>query len=180
MAVIGSLLKNLRAGEDNLAWNLPNLAGPDSLTVTSVFAEGAAIPAEYAGMRGAISPELAWTARPAGTAQLLVVVQDTDSPGKSPFVHLVALVDAAADGVPRGALSAGSPGAGVQLLRSGMGTGYIGPAPIKGHGPHHYFFQVFALAAPVTGADGVKPGALLASVAGPVLGRGRLTGSYER
>ena len=43
---------------------------------------------------------------------------------------------------------------------------------------------VFALAAPAAAdmnwADSAKPRALLAAVAGPVLGRGRLTGVYER
>ena len=43
---------------------------------------------------------------------------------------------------------------------------------------------VFALAPPAAAdmnwADSAKPRALLAAVAGPVLGRGRLTGVYER
>jgi len=65
-----------------------------------------------------------------------------------------------------------------------MGRGYAGPEPIKGHGPHRYVFQVFAMGAPVAAdrnwAESAKPRALLAAVTGPVLGRGRLTGVYER
>jgi phosphatidylethanolamine-binding protein (PEBP) family uncharacterized protein len=72
----------------------------------------------------------------------------------------------------------------VRVLRSGMGRGYLGPEPIKGHGPHHYVFQVFALGAPAVGdaawAASARPRALLATVTGPVLGRGKLTGVYER
>jgi hypothetical protein len=45
-------------------------------------------------------------------------------------------------------------------------------------------FELFTLGAPAAGdqawADGAKPRALLAAVTAPVLGRGRLTGTYER
>jgi Raf kinase inhibitor-like YbhB/YbcL family protein len=186
MPLLGAVLKNRRAGETYLAWHLPNLAGPETLTLTSgAFADGGAIPADHAGKRAGgsnLSPDLAWSALPPGTAQLLLVIQDTDSPTSRPFVHCVALIDPSQDGLPAGALSARKPGQGVQLLRSSMGRGYLGPEPIKGHGPHHYVFQLFALASGLAGAaaDKTRPRAALASVLGPVLARGRLTGTYQR
>jgi phosphatidylethanolamine-binding protein (PEBP) family uncharacterized protein len=67
-----------------------------------------------------------------------------------------------------------------------MGRGYLGPEPIKGHGPHRYVFQIFALPAAITSAAGgatldtAKPRAVLAAVSGPVLARGRLDGRYTR
>jgi phosphatidylethanolamine-binding protein (PEBP) family uncharacterized protein len=67
-----------------------------------------------------------------------------------------------------------------------MGRGYLGPEPIKGHGPHRYVFQLFALPAAITSAEGdatldtAKPGAVLATVSGPALARGRLDGLYTR
>jgi phosphatidylethanolamine-binding protein (PEBP) family uncharacterized protein len=134
MGVVGTLLKNRRAGEAKLAWNLANLSAPETLVLTSdAFADGEAIPAEHAGKRVG---------------------------GKN--------------------LSAG-----VRVLRSGMGRGYLGPEPIKGHGPHRYTFQLFALAAAAAAHDGAaaeqaRPRALLSAVSGPVLARGRLTGVYER
>ena len=52
MGVVGTLLKNRRAGEAKLAWNLPNLSAPETLVLTSdAFADGEAIPAENAGKR---------------------------------------------------------------------------------------------------------------------------------
>jgi len=187
MGVVGTLLKNRRAGEAGLAWNLPGLGGPETLTVTSAaFGDGAAIPVEHAGKRVGgqeTSPQLAWTAPPAGTAELLLVVEDIDAPMGSPFVHCVALIAADVSALAAGALSGQSPAEGVRVLRSTTGRGYVGPAPIKGHGPHRYVFQVFALGAPATAdaaAGDAKPRALLAAVPGPVLGRGRLTGVYER
>jgi phosphatidylethanolamine-binding protein (PEBP) family uncharacterized protein len=190
MPLLGTILKNRRAGETHLAWNLPNLAGPDTITLTSsAFADGGTIPAEHAGKRAGgsnLSPDLAWSALPPGTTQLLLVVQDTDSPTSQPFVHCVALIDPSRDGLAPGALSGRDPAAGVRVFRSSMGRGYLGPEPIKGHGAHHYVFQLFALPSGLTGpADGsaldkARPRAVLASIAGPVLARGRLTGTYER
>lgn len=188
MGVVGRLLKNRRAGESNLAWNLPGLSGPQTLEVTSpAFADGAAIPVEHAGKRAGgrqVSPPLSWTAPPAGTAELLLVIEDVDAPMGSPFVHCVALISPEVPALDPGALDGRQPAVGVRVLRSTMGRGYVGPEPIKGHGAHHYVFQLFALGAPAVAgqeqAADARPRALLASIAGPVLARGRLTGVYER
>nr|WP_262056769.1 YbhB/YbcL family Raf kinase inhibitor-like protein [Streptomyces sp. STR69] len=128
------------------------------------------------------SPHLAWTPPPPGTAQLLLVVEDIDVPLARPAVHCLALIDPAAGHLESGALSARHPGPGVRVLRSTVGRGYHGPAPIKGHGPHRYVFQLFALPASLDGTpvDRVRPRALLAAVPAPVLGRARLTGAFER
>ena len=74
----------------------------------------------------------------------------------------------------------------MRVLRSTVGRGYHGPAPIKGHGPHHYIFQLFALSSSPdrllyeTASDRTRPRDLLASITAPVIARGRLTGIYER
>jgi hypothetical protein len=137
IGIVGTLLKNRRAGESNLAWNLPGLSGSQTLEVMSpAFADGAAIPVEHAGKRSGgrqVSPPLSWTAPPARTAELQLVMEDVDTPMGSPFVHCVALI---------------SP-------------------------------EVPAVADQGRVAD-AKPRAVLASVAGPVLARARLTGVYER
>jgi hypothetical protein len=186
MGIVGTLLRNRRAGESRLAWNLPSMSGPQTLTVTSAaFEDGAAIPAVHAGKRVGgrnESPPLTWTTPPTQTAELLLVIEDADAPTGAPFVHCVALIAPGVGALAPGALDAARPADGVRVFRSGMGRGYLGPAPIKGHGPHRYVFQVFALAAraPVDAAANARPRALLAEIAGPVLARGRLTGMYER
>jgi hypothetical protein len=196
MSLLGRVLKNRRAGEAHTAWNLSNLQGPELLTLTSQsFGDGAAMPLEHGAKHigGAdLSPQLAWSPPPAGTAQLLLVVEDIDVPIAKPAVHCLALIDPAPGHLEPGALSAKQPSSGVRVLRSTIGRGYHGPAPIKGHGPHRYTFQLFALSAPVDGApdaadaadaapvDRVRPRALLPAVTAPVLGRGRLTGVFER
>ncbi|MFI0937313.1 YbhB/YbcL family Raf kinase inhibitor-like protein [Streptomyces sp. NPDC021020] len=190
MPILGRLLKNRRSGDSHSAWNRPNLQGPELLDLSSRdFAHGGTIPPEHharnAGGRN-VSPHLAWTPPPAGTAQLLLVVEDTDVPTPKPAVHCVVLVDPDVRDLPPGALAARHPAPGVTVLRSVIGRGYHGPAPVKGHGPHHYTFQLFALATPLgpapggTAPDKARPGALLTSVTAPVLARGRLIGTVER
>ncbi|WP_329138577.1 YbhB/YbcL family Raf kinase inhibitor-like protein [Streptomyces sp. NBC_01476] len=190
MTVLGRLLKNRRAGETHMAWNLPNLRGPELLTLTSRnFRDGDTLPLEHGAKNiggDDLSPHLAWTPPPPGTAQLLLVVEDIDVPLTKPAVHCLALIDPAADHLGPGALNGRQPATGVRILRSTIGRGYHGPAPVKGHGPHRYTFQLFALATPVDTAPGstpldrARPRALLPAITAPVLDRGRLTGVYER
>ncbi|WP_329454825.1 YbhB/YbcL family Raf kinase inhibitor-like protein [Streptomyces sp. NBC_01497] len=188
MSVLGRLLKNRRAGETHAAWNLPHLHAPELLTLTSRdFEKDGALPLKNCAktMGGDdLSPHLTWTPPPPGTAQLLLVVEDIDVPMSKPAVHCLALIDPAAGHLEPGALAAKRPGPGVRVLRSTIGRGYHGPAPIKGHGPHRYVFELFALESPLGGAseatDRARPRALLSAATPPVLGRGRLTGVYER
>jgi Raf kinase inhibitor-like YbhB/YbcL family protein len=190
MAILGTLLKNKRAGEANLAWNLPALAGPETLELRSTdFRHNGTVPVTRAGRRAGgqnISPAMAWTGTPQDAAQLLLVIEDVDAPTRNPFVHCVALVEPELGALPAGALNRDSTAQGVRVLRSGMGRGYLGPEPIKGHGVHRYVFQLFALRTAITSAeggaalDGARPRAVLAAVSGPALARGRLDGLYSR
>ncbi|WP_371789886.1 YbhB/YbcL family Raf kinase inhibitor-like protein [Streptomyces sp. NBC_01471] len=190
MTLLGRLLKNRRAGGTHTAWNLPNLQGPELLTLTSrQFSDGGSMPLEHCAKHVGgddRSPHLAWSSPPSGTAQLLLVVEDIDVPTSRPAVHCLALIDPAAGQLEPGALAAKQPGPGVRVLRSTIGRGYHGPAPIKGHGPHRYVFQLFALSAPVdsgpgtTPVDRARPRALLPAITAAVLDRGRLTGVFER
>ena len=111
-----------------------HLSGPRTLEVTSAaFADGAAIPVQSAGMRAGgrnLSPQLAWGTPPAGTAELLPIVEDVDAPMGTPFVHCVALIAPDVTGPEPGALAAQGPGEGVRVPRSTMGRGYIGPEPL--------------------------------------------------
>jgi phosphatidylethanolamine-binding protein (PEBP) family uncharacterized protein len=194
MTLLGTLLKNRRSGDAHSAWNLPNLQAPERLSVTSRdFGEGERIPPEHAGKRIGgknLSPHLTWSPPPPETTELLLVVEDLDVPMSKPAVHCLVLIDPSRldtpNHLPPGALSARAPAAGVRILRSTISRGYHGPEPIKGHGPHRYTFQVFALSrqagSTVDGAvlDRARPRALLSSVTAPVTARGRLTGIYER
>lgn len=188
MAVLGKLLKNRHAGPERLAWNAPGLAAPQTLALGSPdFADQGTIPAAHAGKRAGgtdLSPALSWSPAPEGTAQWLLVIEDPDAPTPAPFIHCLALLDPRLCGIGPGALDPRGPADGVRVLRSDLGRGYRGPAPIRGHGPHRYAFQIFALAQPVAAAaDGAAPVRRprdVIAAAGKALARGRLDGFYER
>ncbi len=98
-----------------------------------------------------LSPHLAWNPPPAGTAELLLLIEDLDAPiGSNPAVHCLAVIDETSlptpHSLPAGALAKKKdPAPGVTLLRSVFSRGYYGPEPLKGHGPHRYVFQIYAL-----------------------------------
>lgn len=171
-----------------LAWDEPNLDGPDTLFVSSPdLAPGGRIPRVHAALRAGgenLSPALAWTPPPAATAQLLLIIEDPDAPTRTPYLHCLALLSPSVGSVDRGALNQPA-GAGVQVLRSAVGDGYLGPAPPKSHGPHRYVFQLFALASSLkfdsaTAALSSADATDLLSQAGDVLSRGRLDGTFQR
>jgi len=142
MTILGNLLKNRKARDADSAWHRPNLQGPELLTVSSQqFEEGRPIPAEHAGKRVGgrnLSPQLAWSAPPPETTELLLVVEDLDVPTSKPAVHCLVLINPSQldspNQLPQGALSAREPAAGVRILRSTITRGYHGPEPSKGTG----------------------------------------------
>ncbi|GAB7039508.1 MULTISPECIES: YbhB/YbcL family Raf kinase inhibitor-like protein [Catenuloplanes] len=178
----GHLIRWLRAGTAHSVWNAPAFQAPETIGVSSSdFADGGPIPDAHVSRRAGgenVSPELTWTAPPYGTAQLLLILEDADVPFPRPLIHTVALLPAETRTLARGGLRPGNPS--VRSLRASLGaTGYAGPMPPPGHGPHHYEFTLYALERPVPA--GVRSiGAVRRTVDGHVLARGRLTGTYER
>jgi phosphatidylethanolamine-binding protein (PEBP) family uncharacterized protein len=181
MALLGRLLRGVRAGAHRGPLARSGFDAPESITVTSpAFTDGGAMPRSSAG-RGVgdnISPPLRWHGPPPETRQLVLVIDDVDVPLPRPLLHTVAVLEPTLDGVDAGGLRPGA--AGIRFVRADLGhRGYAGPRPIPGHGPHHYRFHVFAIDKPIP--DNVTTAkALLAAMAGHVLARGVLTGTYER
>lgn len=181
---IGRVLRPARAGDRRLAWNDPRLAAaPASIRLTSpAFADGGAMPERCAG-KGVgldLSPPLAWSNLPDGTAALILIVQDPDAPTPRPVVHLVAALPADRSSVAEGVLTP-QHGGGIGFGVGAFGRiGYAGPRPVRGHGPHRYLFQLFALDRPVAFEPAPKFGAVMDRIAGSVVARGLLTGIFER
>lgn len=146
---------------------------PLSLTSTA-FADGSPIPAEFTCRGRDISPDLAWSGIPDGTAALVLFVDDPD--GRD-WVHWTVLdLMPNASGLPRAvSTSEGSPPQG----RNDFGrVGYGGPCPPSG--THHYRFTLYALAAPLalTGRpDGRAVRAALSSAR--ILGQVTLVGTVR-
>lgn len=181
MALLGTVLRRIRASEQRSPLSGGGFDALESITVTSsTFTDGGAMPASSAGkgVGANTSPALHWAGLPPGTRQVVLIIDDIDVPLPRPLLHTIAVIDATLDGVAAGSLQPGTQG--LRFVRADLGhRGYAGPRPIPGHGPHHYRFHVFAIDQPIP--DSVTTAkALLATMAGHVLARGVLTGTYER
>jgi Raf kinase inhibitor-like YbhB/YbcL family protein len=181
---LGVALRSRRAGHHTLVWARSDLQVPKNFTLTSpAFDHGAPIPGKYRGrLRGAnISPALSWTPPPAGTIELLLIVQDPDVPFGRPAIHALTLgIDPSLDGLPENALTNPSPVPGIRHGKGALGRrGWAGPLPIRSHGPHAYVFQLFALDQATGLPAGFTLDAVITASKGHAIGRARLDGTYE-
>jgi hypothetical protein len=142
-----------------------------TLRLTSpAFRDGQPIPTEYTCVGDDVSPPLAWTGVPAGTAELALVVRDPDADG---FVHWVIA------GLPPdvgGLARADPPSQAVEQLNDFGRLGWSGPCPPSG--THTYDFRIYALSEPsgiAAGADGAQSAEQLESAT--VLASAALSGT---
>jgi hypothetical protein len=183
--LIGHVLRDQRAGLDQLAFNQVKLrGGTAAIEVRSLaFADHAPLPARYTADGEGLSPPLQWGGIPAAAASLLLIVEDADSPTPHPLVHAIVVdLPPQDDSLPEGALASGEQeGAGLRAGRNSLlQTAWLPPDPPPGHGVHRYAFQLFALG-PGASFDGT-PGrdAVMAALHEHALASGCLIGSYER
>jgi Raf kinase inhibitor-like YbhB/YbcL family protein len=151
-------------------------AAADTFRLTSTaFPEGGAIPAEFTCDGANVSPPLDLSGAPAGTAALVLLVDDPDA---NDFVHWIVLDMPGSNGTLGKGIAPESTT--IQQGTNGFGKpGYGGPCPPSG--THHYRFTLTALAAPL-GLSGHPGGdAVRAALAGAqVLGTATLSGTYTR
>lgn len=146
--------------------------------VVSAFPEGGVIPALYTGEGADISPAIEWSGAPEGTQSYALVMDDPDAPSGT-WTHWL-LWD-----IPRGITAIAQ---GFKVGRFGQSgandfgrTGYGGPMPPKGHGPHRYFFRLYAVDVPsLPLAPGARRAAFDRAIKGHVLAEATYMGRYER
>lgn len=182
---VGHLLRDQRAGLDQVAFNLVGAgSGTAAIQVSSLaFADHAPIPAQYTADGAGISPPVEWVGVPQGAASVLLIVEDADAPTPHPLVHAIVVDLPPADGaLPEDALkSSSSDGLGYHTGRNSyLQASWLPPDPPPGHGTHRYAFQVFALeAAPdFGGAPGRE--AVLEALRSHAIASGCLIGTYAR
>ncbi len=146
--------------------------------IVSAFSEGANIPKPHTCEGADVSPALEWSGEPAETASFTLIMDDPDAPAGTWNHWLLFDIPAAAHSLAQGY----KPG---QLGVSGTSDfgrpGYGGPCPPRGHGPHRYFFRLYAVRA---ASLGLKPGARRSEIdralRGQVLAETQYMGRYER
>ena len=74
-----------------------------TLTLTSpAFADGARLPDRFTADGEGVSPPLIWSDPPAGTARLVLIVEDADAPTPQPLVHAIIWGSRSGCGAPSG------------------------------------------------------------------------------
>jgi Raf kinase inhibitor-like YbhB/YbcL family protein len=159
------------------------------MTLTSpAWSDGGAIPPKYTQAGDDVSPPLAWSGTPEGTAAFVLIVHDVDAaigPGTDDVLHwMIWNIPATATGlsehVPQGPTL---PDGARQI--SATGPMYRGPGALASGPAHHYLFELFALDAtldvPAVGAPPVQTrAAVMAAMAGHVRGKAAYVGVFKR
>jgi Raf kinase inhibitor-like YbhB/YbcL family protein len=147
-----------------------------ALTVTSrSFPSDGPIPVDSTCDGADRSPELSWSAPPAGTRSLAIVVDDPDAPSGD-FTHWIAFnIPSDVLSIPEGADPAALGGAvGVNSFNR---PGYSGPCPPKGE-MHRYLFHVLALDNSIEPRLGGDRAAVASAMSGHLLAEGALAGMF--
>jgi Raf kinase inhibitor-like YbhB/YbcL family protein len=127
-----------------------------------------------------VSPELSWSAPPAGTKSFALLVIDPDAP-VGEFVHWV-LYDLPAEkrGLPEGVPKEKELADGSRQGKNDFDNfGYGGPCP-PGHSAHRYIFSLYALDTKLSLPAGATRMQVEQALKGHILARGELTGRYHR
>lgn len=155
-----------------------------SLILTSpAFRDSEEMPVKYTCEGEDISPPLAWSGLPEGTASLVLIVDDPDAPDpKAPqrtWVHWVLYnLPVATSGLDEGVLPSHLPDGTLEGTNDWNRTGYGGPCPPIGR--HRYFFKLYALDTPLTDMEGSNKDSLLKAMKGHVLAQTELVGTYRK
>lgn len=158
---------------------------PNELAFTSSpFSPSESIPTEFTCEGADVSPSLEWAHVPDGTEGLALIVDDPDAPGQT-FTHWV-LFNIPGDqrSLPRDvdvdshfADADPTPREGVNDFND---VGYSGPCPPPGHGPHRYFFRLYALDTVLDLERGAPKAQVMDVMNGHILDETDLVGTYER
>ncbi len=188
MELIGQLLRNVHAGEQKLLYFCSEIAPvPETIQVrSSAFLHQSEIPQRYTPLGDNVSPQLSWSEIPANARSIVLVVEDPDAPLPRPFVHAI-VYNLPPDGeVPEGALPTFERRAQPVPTEFRLGKNtfgkllFRGPSPVADHGPHRYYFQVFALDTTLTFHAPPRRNDIADAMNGHVLAKGLLIGTFER
>ncbi len=153
--------------------------------VSSAFQDGKSIPTKFAhqGIPGGknISLPLQWSDSPPDAGSYALSIIDPH-PVANNWVHwLVINIPPSCTSLSEGASGRSMP-PGVKELRNSYGeTGYGGPQPPRGTGPHPYEVTVYALSeGTLELSENTTIGAFLRAIESKILASAKTTGIFER
>ena len=155
-----------------------------SLTITSTaFPAEGSIPSQYTCEGADTSPPLQWSAVPAGTRSLALIMDDPDAPDpaapKMTWVHWVLYnIPVESQGLSEAIAPSNLPSGTLQGLNDWKRTGYGGPCPPIGR--HRYFFKLYALDSTLPDLKRPSKAQLEKAMQEHILARGELVGTYQK
>lgn len=146
--------------------------------VIPAFAEGGTIPVLHTCDGADLSPAIEWSGAPAEAKSYALIMDDPDAPAGTWNHWLLWDIPAATHSLPQGC----KPGQAGESGSNDFGRpGYGGPCPPKGHGPHRYFFKLYALnVASLELRRGAKRADLDRALKGRAVAEAQYMGRYER
>lgn len=145
---------------------------PVTLT-SSAFGDGDVMPHRFTCDGENLPPPLTWSGAPDGTRSFALTMEDLDArPGT--FMHWV-LYD-----IPSHAAEWPGNWGGKTMLNGFGRSGYGGPCPPPGDGPHRYVFTVYAVSIRYLAITGDPVAALRSALASHAIANGQLVGRYQR
>lgn len=142
------------------------------------FDEGNTIPTRYTCEGEDVSPELRWQDAPANAQSFALIMDDPDAPGRT-FTHWVLFNIPGDQTTLTEVLQPGD--VGTSGTNDFGKTGYGGPCPPPGHGPHRYFFTLYALDTDTLNLSaGASRSEVEQAMQGHIIGQAQLMGRYER
>jgi Raf kinase inhibitor-like YbhB/YbcL family protein len=145
------------------------------LRITSAaFANGGRLDDKYSMDKGNVAPPLTIRGVPKEAVELALICHDPDAPLAQGYTHWVLY------GIPPSTTELGSD-ADKKFRPAPNSNGnahYDGPAPPPGHGPHHYYFWLYALSKPVVGTP--TRAEFLERYADSIVEQNRVIGVFDR
>lgn len=168
------------AGETKAATGIKQNKPPARININSTaFGANKTIPKLFTGDGKDISPQLQWTAGPAGTKSYALSVEDPDAPGGTWWHWILINIPASVTQLSEAASrSKNLPAGSFEGKNDFEKLGYNGPMPPKGQN-HHYQFKVVALDAKLTLSPGCTKQQYESAIKGHIIGQGYLIGTYS-
>jgi len=146
---------------------------------SDAFTNEALIPSEYSCEGKDSSPYLKWDNVPTGTKSFALTCVDPDAP-MGDWIHWIAWnIPVDLKSLPKN-ISPANQSQFTQGTNSWGRIGYGGPCPPVGHGPHRYYFTIYALDKVLALDSSAQLDDLLPAIGNHVLGKSELMGKYER
>jgi Raf kinase inhibitor-like YbhB/YbcL family protein len=161
---------------DETVVNDPDYEGERLELLSPAFDDGDFLPDRFAHDKRNLSPPLEWAYPPPGTVEMALLCRDPDAP-RGTFTHWVlSALDPTVLTLDEGAVPVGV----IEGVNDFGETGWSGPQPPRGDGPHRYVFTLFAASGWLELGPGSTADDLLEALDGRELARGELVGLYER